>query len=369
VFLGILLFTPHLAWQVKNNFVTLSYHLFERSASHYKISVTLEYIFGQILFYGPFTAVFLYLALLKYKANDLFDKALIWNVWGIISFFLISTLKGRAEVNWTLPVLVPLLIIFMKYSNTRPLFMFRFYFFATPVVLLILLFRLQMIYPFLKINIPRIDNLRNEKEFVQEVVSKSHGLTIITNSYQDAGIISFYSGNFVPSLNLNGRNNQFNLWHADDSLRFRRVAFINDYMNEGANIVNSSYKEYKVTVIDSLPVMNDIVITAEPSKTRIRTNEEFNIKVRLVTANPFANYKDSGEFNTRLYSEMYHRDTLIRADVCPIPVDILLEEYSGQYSFRFVSPAERGTIKIVIALKTSALGTWSTRKVIGLAVN
>jgi hypothetical protein len=369
VFLGILLFAPHLAWQVRNNFVTLSYHLFERSASQYKFSVTLEYIFGQILFYGPCTAVFMYFALIRYKAEDLFDKALIWNVWGIISFFLISTLKGRVEVNWTLPVLVPLLIIFMKYSNTKPHFISRFYFLAIPSILLIMLLRLQLIYPFLKINITRIDNLRNEKEFVQEVVSKSQGLTIVTNSYQDAGIISFYSEHFVPSLNLNGRNNQFSLWHADDSLRFRRVAFINDYMNDGANIVNSSYNQYKVTVMDSLPVMNDIVITAEPSKTRIGPNEEFSIIVRLVTAKPSAYYKDTGEFHTRLHSEMYHKDILIRQEVCPIPVDLLLEEYGGQYSFKFVSPAERGTFNIIIALKTSALGTWSTRKVIGLTVN
>lgn len=368
-FIGIILFTPHLAWQVKNNFVTLSYHLFERSASHYEFSVTLEYIFGQILFYGPFTALFMYLALVKYRANDLFDKALIWNVWGIISFFLISTLRGRVEVNWTLPVMAPLLIIFMKYSDNRPLLRKRFYFFAVPVIFLILLFRIQIIYPLLKINISRIDNLRNEKIFVQEAVSKSHGLTIITNSYQDAGIISYYSGNFVPSMNLNGRNNQFNLWHADDSLRFRKVAFINDYLNEGVTIGNSSFKDYKVTVIDSLPVMNDIIISAGSPKTGIRINEELNIKVQLAAGKPSADYKDSGEFHTRLYLEMYYKDSLIKEEVCPIPVDILLEEYSGQYSFRFTSPAERGTFKIIISLRTSALGTWSTRKVIGLTVN
>jgi hypothetical protein len=367
-FLGILIFTPHLAWQVKNNFVTFSYHLVERSASHYKFSVTLEYIFGQILFYGPFTALFMYLAIIKYKTNDLFDKALIWNVWGIIGFFLISTLKGRVEVNWTLPVMVPLLIIFMKYSSTSPFFRRRFYFFAAPVILFIIIFRIQLIYPILKINISRIEKLRNEKEFVQEVISKSNGLTLITNSYQDAGIISYYSGNFVPSLNLNGRNNQFSLWHADDSLRFRKVAFINDYLNEGVNTMNSSFNDYKVTVIDSLPVMNDIVITAELPHARMRINEEFSIKVHLAAGTAPDNYKDSGEFHTRLHSDMYNKNSLIHEEICPIPLDILLEEHSGQYNFRFVSPAERGAYKIIIALKTSELGTWSTRKIIGLTV-
>jgi hypothetical protein len=115
--------------------------------------------------------------------------------------------------------------------------------------------------------------------------------------------------------------------------------------------------------------MNDIVIKAEPPKTGIRINEEFNIMVRLATGKPSANYKDCGEFHTRLHSEMYYKDTLIKEEVCPIPVDILLSEYGGQYSFRFVSPAERGAFKIITSLKTSVLGTWSTGKVIGLTVN
>jgi hypothetical protein len=366
--IGILLFTPHLAWQVKNSFVTFSYHLFERSVSHYDFTVTLEYLFGQILFYGPFAALFMYLALVKYKVNDLFGKALIWNIWGIIGFFLINTFRGRVEVNWTLPVMVPLLIIFMKYSDTEPCFMRRFYYFATPVILIILIFRIQMIYPILKINILRIDNLRNGKEFVHEVVSKSYGLPVVTNSYQDAGIISYYSGHFVPSINLNGRSNQFSLWHADDSLRFRKVAFVNDYLNEGVSISNRSYKEYKVTVIDSFPVMNDITITVLPQKPRVRINEEFNITVRLDAGKPYCKYKDCGQFHTKLYSEVYHNDSLIKEEVCPVPIDILLEEHGGQYCFRIVSPAARGTLKINLALRTSILGTWSTSKAIKLNV-
>jgi hypothetical protein len=366
-FIGMLLFIPHIAWQVKNSFVTFSYHLFDRSASHYEFRVTLEYIFGQILFYGPLTAVFMYIALIKYKVNDLFDKALIWNIWGILSFFLLNTFRGRVEVNWTLPVMIPLLIIFMKYGNTRPFFRRKFYFFAAPVILLILIFRIQMIYPLLKINILRIDNLRNGKEFVNEIVSKSHGLPVITNSYQDAGIISYYSGKFVPSLNLNGRSNQFSLWHADDSLRFRKVAFINDYLNTGVNIDNQSFKAYKVSIIDSLPVMNDLVITFLPLKNKFRINEELNIKVQLVAGKPSYNYKDSEQFHTRLYSTIFYNDSLIKEEVCPLPVDILLGGYGGQYCFRF-SPAAGGAYKIVLALKTSILGTWSTKRVIGLNV-
>jgi hypothetical protein len=366
---GVLLFAPHMVWQVNNNFVTFSYHLFDRSASHYQFSVTLEYIIGQLLFYGPVTTLFMYVALIKKREHDQFERALIWNILGITIFFLISTLKGRVEVNWTLPVLGPLLIIFMKYSDNRPVFRKRFYYCAAPVTILILLFRIQMIYPAFNINISRIDDLRNQKEFVREVVSKSHGLPIVACTYQKAGIISYYSDNFVPSINLNGRRNQFNLWHSEDSLRFRKVAYINNYLKEGANIQNPFYKDYKVSIIDSLPVMSDIIISGDVVKSKVRINKEFSIRVSLDAAKTYNNYKDAGGYTTRLHAELWSGDSLLKEQVCLIPLDVLLNIYKGAYIFRFVSPEECGTYKIKIALRTSILGTWSTVKEIGLKVN
>ncbi|HEY5535528.1 MAG TPA: hypothetical protein VIL99_11440, partial [Ignavibacteria bacterium] len=147
--------TPHLVWQANNGFVTFSYHLFERSASQYKFSFTLEYILGQMLFYGPVTAMFMYIALIKKREYDRFERALIWNILGISGFFLFCTLKGRVEINWTLPVIVPMLIIFMRYSDIRPVFRRRFYYGAAPVIVVVLLFRIQMIYPLFDIKISK----------------------------------------------------------------------------------------------------------------------------------------------------------------------------------------------------------------------
>lgn len=368
-FLGAILFMPHLLWQVNNNFISFSYHLFERSASQYKVYFTLEYILGQILFYGPVSAVFMYVALIKKKGYDQFERALIWNTLGISGFFLICTLKGRVEANWTLPVIVPMLIIFMKYGDIRPVFRRSFYYFALPVMVVMLLLRIQMIYPLFDIKISRIDDLRNQKEFVKEVLSDSHGLPLVANTYQKAGMISFYSGKSVPSINLNGRSNQFNLWHYDDSLRFRKVAYINNYLNGGVNIHNSSYKDYKVSIIDSLPVMNDLILTVNPLKYIVHSNEEFEIKVLLSTKKSSDNYKDAGSFITRLYAELWSGSSMLTEKICSFPVDILLNTYNGMYTFRFVSPSERGSYKISVSLKTSDLGIWSTGRVVGLTVN
>jgi len=367
--IGLLLFIPHLAWQYSNDFVSFSFHIIERSSSHYNFSVTLEYIAGQLLFYGPVTSVFIYISLIRYKPVDLFDRALIWNAWGIAGFFLLSSLRGRVEPNWTLPAIIPLLIVFMKYYDGRHDTLRRFYLFSLPVIAVIILFRIQMVYPLIRVPISRIDDIRNQKAFVKEVVEKSEGLPIITGSYQKAGIISFYSGSFTPGINLNGRRNQFSLWRSCDSLRFHKVAYINNYMSEGVRIQNPSFRDFKVTVIDSLPVMDDISISVMPLLTPIHKNEEFNISVKLGAGKPYEMYRDVDRFRTRLSARLYSNGKLIKEEICQVPVDILLRNWGGEYKFRFISPDKRGSYRIFFTLMTSELGSWSTGKVIGLKVD
>lgn len=304
--LGVLMFIPHLIWQYNHDFVSVSYHFFERSASHYKFSFTYEYILGQILYYGPFSAIFMLFAALKFRQTNLFDKALVWNLWGVIGFFLLSSFKGSVEVNWTLPIIIPLLIFFLRYSVSKPIFTKWFYISAIPVFVLISIGRLEIVHPVFNLKVNRFDDFRGQKEFGKEVIEKCKGLPIITNSYQKAGLLSFYTNTFVPGINVNSRRNQFNVWNASDSLRFKKVAFVNDYLDTGIQIKNPLYNDYQVTFIDSLPVMNDIVITTGMRKLTVNQNEIIDINVTLSSTKTPDNYRDAGNFTTRLNAGLYN---------------------------------------------------------------
>lgn len=367
--LGILLFIPHLIWQFNNDFVSISYHFFERSASHYQFSYTYEYIFGQILYYGPFSAIFMFFAAYKFKQSNLFDKALIWNLWGIVGFFLLSSLKGRVEVNWTLPIIIPLLIFLLRYSDTKPVFTKWFYIFAVPVFVIITLLRLEIAYPVFNLKVDRIDDFRGHKEFGNEIVEKCNGLPVITNSYQKAGIVSFYTKTYAPSINVNSRRNQFNIWHDTDSLRFKKVAYVNNYLDEGIKIQNHIYKDYQITIIDSLPVMNDILITTRIRNISVIPNEKIEVQVVLMSTKAPENYRDAGNFTTRLYACLYKEDKLLIEEVCNLSVDHILKNNNGECNFKFKAPAEKGKYQIHISLKTSSLGTWNTMKTVNLNVN
>jgi len=363
-----LLFIPHILWQLNNDFVSLLYHLFERSASVYKGSFTFEYLLGQILYYGPISAVFLLIASVTFRHSGLFEKTLIWNLWGFLGFFLISTFKGRVEVNWTLPVLIPLIIFFLKSGCKNPEFEKWFYILAIPIAILIILLRLQAVYPVFNIEIDRINDFRGQRELGKEVVEKCEGLPIVSNNYQKAGLISFYTNTFVPSINVNSRRNQFNLWHSDNSLRFKKVAFVNNYMDEGVMFQNRYYKDYKITIIDSLPVMNDIVIKAELKSFSVNRGETVEIKTILSSNNHAVDYHDTRNYITRLYAGLYKENLLVKEEVCSLPIDILLKRDKGEYDFKIAAPSQRGRYKIVISLKTTKLGDWSTKKTINLTV-
>jgi hypothetical protein len=368
IVLAFLLFIPHLFWQLNNNFISISYHFFERSASHYKVSFTYDYLSGQILFWGPISTIFMFISVIKFKRSGLFEKALIWNLCGFIGFFLLSSLKGRVEVNWTLPIIIPLLVFFLKFSVAKPEFKRWFYFLALPVIIMISIIRLDIVYPVFDLGIDRLNDLRGHKEFGKEIIDKCKGLPIITNTYQKAGILSFYTNTFAPSINLNSRRNQFNLWHSEDTLRFRKVAYINNYLKEGVLIQSPYYKNYKITIIDSLPVMNDILITAGSGKLRVMNSETVNIKVTLVPRKTPENYRDAGNYSTRLYAGLYIEDCLVNEEVCILPIDLLLKRNKGEYSFKFKAPSDKGRYNIIVSLKTSELGTWSTKKTISLIV-
>ncbi|MBC7904704.1 MAG: glycosyltransferase family 39 protein, partial [Gemmatimonadaceae bacterium] len=73
---GALLFAPHLLWQYAHDWPSIHFHLFERNASEYSFSFTIEYLIGQILLAGPLMGWLLLWKSFFYKSGDLFERAL-----------------------------------------------------------------------------------------------------------------------------------------------------------------------------------------------------------------------------------------------------------------------------------------------------
>lgn len=228
--IAFLLFLPHLVWQINHGWVTIRYHLFESNVNQYEIGFTLSYLAGQFLSAGPIVGFILIPAAFLYKPRDKFEKALRFTLIGIYVFFLVSSLRGKVEMNWTAPVLVPLFILAFHFLDKKTRWSSLLIKILPLSLFLILAGRLIMIadiVPFTTIQ----KRYHAWKEWPQEMKIRTTGLPVVfSNSYQRASKYWFYSGQMTFSQNLyKEHRNQYNFWPVEDSLVGKPVYYADIY--------------------------------------------------------------------------------------------------------------------------------------------
>ncbi|HEU5168110.1 MAG TPA: glycosyltransferase family 39 protein [Chitinophagaceae bacterium] len=226
-FFVLILYAPHLLWQWDHDWVSFRYHLFESNVSSYKFAYTTDYLLGQILLAGPLAGFILLPAAFIYKVKTQSEKALKFTLIGIYLIFLISSFRGKVEVNWTMPALIPLIILghqFLidKISWIKPL---RILAFAS--LLPIIAARIYLV-----VDIGPDNSLKgrfHNKLWAKTIAQKTGDIPVVFyNSYQRASLFWFYSG--VPSHSHNwygDRKSNYNFWPTESNLLGKKV-FIAD---------------------------------------------------------------------------------------------------------------------------------------------
>jgi hypothetical protein len=233
--LGAVLFLPHIIWQVEHGFITITFQL-GRAVSWFNPDYILDYITGQIGMAGVFSGLVLfYVIFLKSRAETPFDRILKFNCIGTLAFFLLASLRGRVEANWTIVAYVPLVLLAHRYLQgsrrlRRATMLLAFF----PIGLIVAL-------RFLMVNPPdNLWGLRRAYEFsdwpgiTREVQEFAGGRPITANIYQHAASMSFYSGRIVPALNINSRPNEFTLLNLEKDLLDTEVCFASSFEIPGA---------------------------------------------------------------------------------------------------------------------------------------
>lgn len=226
----LLLFFPHLYWQYTHGMPSVQYHLFERNASEYKISYTVEYVLGQIAMTGPLMGWLLLWAALQFRPATPVERAMKFSLAGIYAFFLLMTFKGRVEANWTLPAFIPLMVLGHQFLNNSSLAEQKWLIKSVPLTLfLILLTRIYLLSFFPATGwLHKADEVHDNKVWVEAVEARSAGLPVVfLNSYQRASKYWFYAQH--PTYSLNGvdyRRNNYNFWPVEDSMMGKKVMAI-----------------------------------------------------------------------------------------------------------------------------------------------
>ncbi|HLF47097.1 MAG TPA: glycosyltransferase family 39 protein [Chitinophagaceae bacterium] len=230
-FFVLLLFTPHLFWQWQNDWVSFRYHLFESNVSVYRFSNTTEYLLGQLLVAGPLAGLILLPAVFLYKTKTGTERALKFTIAGLYFFFLLSSARGKVEANWTMPVLIPLVVLSYQFLNIRTRWINPLRIIAFVSLLLIMAGRIYLVKDIGPDNAVK-RRFQHNREWALAIAEKTKNQPVVfLNSYQRSSLFWFYSGN--PSHSLNSwleRKNNYNFWPTEKNLLGKPV-FIADIYN------------------------------------------------------------------------------------------------------------------------------------------
>ena len=250
ILLSLLIFYPHINWQLNHDLPSVTYHLFERLSPPYSISFTLDYLVGQLLIAGPLVGIVVIYAAFKFKPRQPVEKAMYWSMLGIYLLFFISSFRSRTEANWTVPLIVPLLLLGYRYlaqTNQLQKWIYRLLPFS---LLIILLVRVHLLFeiPFLK-QLPKSEFHQN-REWTAAVKQKAGGAKVVfTDSYQRASKYWFYTGDTSFSLNtIRYRRNNYNIWPVEMKMLNKRVLVVG---SAGSAITGDTIKTEKLNLVGS----------------------------------------------------------------------------------------------------------------------
>ena len=241
-FFVLILYAPHLLWQWEHDWISFRYHLFESNVNAYRFSYTTDYLLGQILLAGPLAGVILFPAAIIYKAKTQTEKALKFTLIGIYLIFLLSSFRGKVEVNWTMPAMIPLIVlshqfILDKISWIKPLRIIAFV-----SLLLIIAARIYLVVDIGPDNSTR-GRFRN-KEWAKTIADKTGDTPVVFyNSYQRTSLFWFYSGKPSHSHNsYSDRKSNYNFWPTESNLLGKKVFIADIY---GIHTFSDSVKTKK----------------------------------------------------------------------------------------------------------------------------
>ncbi len=258
--LGLVLFLPHIWWQVSHDFPSLQYHLVDRGSS-YRVGQTLEYIFGNIPYHGGLVSVALLVASFRYRATNLWERSLQWNLYGTLSFFFLITFKGQhIEPNWTIFCLFPLL--YLGYRAVESAGWFPGYRkLAWVFAGILLLLKVHLIYPLVDVKKDRVWDFHGSRSLAQKVQKLAGDELIVSNNYKTTSLLNFYTDldYYIPALNIDDRANQYSIWRLDTLVCDRDVAYVNQRL-DGVPVAGRSHSIENITRIERLTSPNLIFL-------------------------------------------------------------------------------------------------------------
>ena len=229
--LAIALLTPHILWQVNNDFPSFRYHLMQRSEP-FRWSYFLEYLPNQLLIFNPFTlGAIVYVLCINSRlrtsqrgkrfafgaANDMhsklvFERGLRFILIGFFFFFWLMAFRGHVEPHWTIVCVIPVVVLVYRKALIDDKLRKYIKFIILPSLLLVLAFRILLFTSLAD----RFGYHGKEKYYqaIEQVVGDRP--MVFRGSFQQPALYHYFTGKESSTLqSYYDRMTQYDLWQFD----------------------------------------------------------------------------------------------------------------------------------------------------------
>ena len=348
-------FSPHLIWQIENDWPTFRYHLSERIGSAYRIEKTTNYLGGQLLIWGPLTTIPALYFFIKSKPADIYLRAHYFTLWGILIFFLLSSFRSTVEPHWTLTAGVSFIVLLQQLLVKGSLKLKKTFTTLLMInVILIVVARLLFILPSSPLEkVSGFKTLFQGKQLSDSIYSHASGMPVVfVNSYTQPSLYQYYhpdqtaiSYNTVPL-----RKNQYNISEVESTLNNKTVIIATGYEfgnpERSINVFANSMHLYR---LDSFRSVNNLKLSWFNPIKNGKAGERVNAAIEL--KNTGKEIVHSGNKLFINYSFIKTRkEYVVSEDLYPITGTVLFPDLKKQIAISLKLPQEKGKYKLILSI-------------------
>jgi hypothetical protein len=250
VAVAVILYLPHIMWQVKNNFVSFQYHLIGRN-DPFQPRQILEYLGNQLLVTGPFIGVLLLFLAFTRPAKDAYERMLKFNFIGFFGFFFLSSVRGHVEPHWTAAAFPPMIVLAMQNIDRYPGMRKWIRVLGLASIPVILVIRAYLIVDFLPLP-AHVTRMFHGKDVWARQIEEVAGNrpVVFMNKYQSPSVYWFYTGKKAFTRNnIYYRRNQYDVWDLEADLQGKDVLLARWGQADSTRVISTDLEDiyyYKI---------------------------------------------------------------------------------------------------------------------------
>lgn len=378
VFLSVILYIPHILWQVNHGYPSVNYHLFEQSSDHYNFSQTYTYFPGQLLMAGPFIGLFLFYNAFATRIKDAFIRGLMVNGIGTFIFFLISSLKGEVQPQWTLIAFAPLallaLIRFKQEGN------WRVWFGRLAIVNLVVIVLVRVLIitasPLIR-KIGQVKSLYGFKQWAYDIKQKAgDNYVVMSDGFQNPSKYDFYT-NSTKGFSYDERYyrlTQFDIWPIEDGMQQKKAYWLTKNPVKGVttDTLNTTGGKWYGGWINDVRTYQQVRVETESYKFKAAPGEKMSFDLNII--NPYSytiNFSNTGYEHQLTFEACLFKGTDIDG-VQEAGKDLyqmtLKPGESKHYTFKFTAPLQKDKYTMIFSLRTDPFLGSKNSRIISLTI-